>query len=445
MMKIQVKTGVVAVASPVESGGQRAEELIDSIAASIGMHGVEVVKAEKVVWNIADAIAVCKQMKAEGVDSLVMIDVTWVMDSLKYIFVNELKLPILFWAVPYTETFSIGCIQHFGSILTAQGIPYDYVYGLGNDKTAVEKTVKFAKACSIIKKVNKMRIALLGPRQTWRVAGPQDMTNEEWEFSRTFGVTLVHVEMDEVTEMADAISDQEAEKTWKVLEKRTGRSLLTDEAMLYMVKVYMAVKAMIARYDLDAVAAECYPQFGGLMNITSSWLADEGIIVDTEGDISHTMVMYILNLCAGGGATALGEVGSYEGDIMQVAHEGSTAHSLAENLNKVQLSPSGEKGCFVGLPLKPMEQVTVASMAGSAGSYKLLVASGSTKAATEEEWVDGGSKLLVKLSLNAPADQVIQTLMANGMDHHLLIKEGDHTELLQIICKHMKINAVAVK
>ena len=88
---------------------------------------------------------------------------------------------------------------------------------------------------------------------------------------------------------------------------------------------------------------------------------DEGIIVDTEGDIGHTLVMYMLNLAANGGACALGEVGSIDTDnnILSIAHEGSTAHSLAESIDKVQISPSGDKGSFVGLPLKSMETVTV--------------------------------------------------------------------------------------
>ena len=83
-----------------------------------------------------------------------------------------------------------------------------------------------------------------------------------------------------------------------------------EETMLHMTKVYMAVKETVKRYSLDALAAECYPFYSGQMNLPSSWLADEGIIVDTEGDVGHTMVMYMLNLAAKGGATALGEVGS---------------------------------------------------------------------------------------------------------------------------------------
>ena len=387
---------------------------------------------------------VCAQFKKEDLDALVIVEVTWIMDSMQYIFINELNLPTVFWAVPYTETFSIGCVQHFGAILKAQGIEYEYVYGLWDNKEAVEKVKAVAEAGQIIKAIKGMRLALVGPRQTWRVAGPQDMSNEEWEFSRKFGVTLIHIEMAEIISLAESFSDKEAEAALKCLSKRTGIIKADDVAMRYMAKIYMATKEISKNYALDAIAAECYPMFSGLMNLTSSWLADEGFIVDTEGDIGHTMVMYMLNRAAKGGACALGEVGSMddENQILALAHEGSTAHSLAENINKVQISQSGEKGTFVGVPVKPMEQVTISSIAGAGGKYKLLVEQADVVQATHEEWVQGGEKLLVKLHVRDKASLVVDRLMEKGMDHHLVVKEGNHVQSMTMVCKFLGIEAV---
>lgn len=194
------------------------------------------------------------------------------------------------------------------------------------------------------------------------------------------------------------------------------------------------------------MAAECYPMFSGLMNLTSSWLADEGFIVDTEGDIGHTLVMYMLNLAAKGGACALGEVGSMDDEkqILALAHEGSTAHSLAEDISKVQISPSGENGTFVGVPLKPMEEVTVASIVGNRGTYKLLVENADVAAATHEEWVEGGEKLLVKLHVPEKASETVDKLMGIGMDHHLIVKEGDWTQVMSAICKYLDVEKVTI-
>ena len=438
------RIGLAGVTCEFESGGQRADELLDGIQKALEKQNVDVVRAEKTAWDAADAIDICKQFKNEELDALAIVEVTWIMDSMRYIFINELNLPTVFWAVPYTETFSIGCVQHFGSILKAQGMDYEYVYGLPDDEKIVKKVKDVAQAGQIIKAVKGMRLALVGPRQTWRVAGSQDMSMEEWEFSRKFGVTLVHVEMSEITDKAEKISDETARKQLASLSERTGKTLADEETMLHMAKVYMATKEVVKRYSLDALAAECYPMYSGLMNLTSSWLADEGIIVDTEGDIGHTVVMYMLNLAAQGGACALGEIGSIddENNILSLAHEGSTAHSLAEDIAHVQISPSGDKGSFVGLPLRKMDEVTVCSIVGGKGQYRLLLENADVVAATHEEWVEGGEKLLVKLHVNQKASQVVDNLMNKGMDHHFVVKEGNYADVMGEVCKFMQIDKV---
>ena len=57
-------------------------------------------------------------------------------------------------------------------------------------------------------------------------------------------------------------------------------------------------------------------------------------MVDTEGDIGHTMVMHMLNLISKGGACALGEVGSIDDmeNILALAHEGEYRTFLLQKI-----------------------------------------------------------------------------------------------------------------
>lgn len=440
--------GLVGLVSPVESGGQRYDELMDSAAKAMKEAGIDVVVANCCVLNPTDALNVCDQFKKEGIESLAVMDITWVGDSLKYLFTHELQVPTVFWAVPYPETFSIGCIQNYGSVLKNSKIHFEYVYGLADDKALIQKVKNVARAGQIIKKVSSMRLALVGPRQTWRVAGPQDMTTEEWEFSNTFGPTIIHYEMEEITDAAEKICDAEAKKALEDLKDRTGTVKVSEECMIWMAKVYLATKAMIQKTGMNAIAAECYPLYGGLMNQTSSWLADEGIIVDTEGDIGHTVLQYILNLAAEGGACALGEIGAFddENDYMTICHEGSSAASLAESLDKVVTNPSGDMGSFIGVPLKAMDKVTFSDIQGSAGDYQVLVATGKTLPVSHEEWVDGGEKLVVKLRADGvKAGSVVDQMIQAGLHHHVVIKEGDYTDILKIVCDFMGMKKVVLK
>ena len=355
-----IKIGLVAVASPVESGGERGDDLLARAEKAIKAAGMDVVVYPDLIWDAAAAIDACNKLKAEKINSLVIMDITWVIDSMKYIFTTQLQVPTMYWAVPYTETFSIGCIQHYGSILKAMGYTYDYVYGLPEDQEVIDGIRSYAKVGAAADNARNMIIGLAGPRQTWRVAGPQDMSKEEWDFTLKTGVTFVHIEMEEITDIADKIADADAKKTLDELMKRSGKAVASEEALLYNAKVYMATKEIIAKYHLTSLAAECYPNYGGLMNLIASWMADEGFYLDTEGDLGHTFIINTLNQLAGGGVVALGEAGSIdeERNIVPIAHEGSTPMSLS-GLDRAQINPSGELGAFIGTPHKEIGRAHV--------------------------------------------------------------------------------------
>ena len=440
--------GLVGLCSPVESGGQRYDELMAAASKALEAAGVEVVVGKKSVWGPEDAIQVIDQFKEAKIDALAVMDVTWVCDSLKYLFVQELPVPVVFWAVPYPETFSIGCIQNFGSILKIQNIHFEYVYGLADDPAVIAKVVEVAKAGQIVKRAKSMRIALVGPRQTWRVAGPQDMTTEEWDFSRKLGPTIIHLEMEDITDEAKKISDEKAEEILKGLADKTGEVKCTHEVMLWMAKVYQASKDKIDSMGLDAFAAECYPNYGGLMNQTASWLSEEGYVVDTEGDIAHVFTQFILNEAAGSGACALGEVGAYNDadGYLTICHEGSTAPSLADGLDKVVTNPSGDTGSFIGVPVKAMDEVTFCDMQGVDGKYRLMIANGSTLPVSHDEWVAAGEKLVAKLKVDGVApSEIVAQMIEHGMHHHFILKEGNQKELAELVCKYMDIEVINLK
>ena len=82
----QPRVGLVGVTCKYESGGQRAEELLSGIKDALKKKNLDVVCAEKVAWDSADAIDVCKQFKKENLDALVIVEVTWTLDSMQYLF-----------------------------------------------------------------------------------------------------------------------------------------------------------------------------------------------------------------------------------------------------------------------------------------------------------------------------------------------------------------------
>lgn len=440
----KARLGIVAVASQDESGGQRAPELIAALEKQMKQKGVEVICAKKVVWNPADALEVCQDLKSEGIDCVAVLHATWVLDSLTYLLVNKLQVPVALWAVPYTETFSFACVHHMGAVLKARGVAYQYIYGLPGDEEAGEKLRIAAEGARLCRLASKMNIALMGPRQTWRVAGPQDMSHEEWDFSQTLGTTVVHLEMDAVLSKVAGLSDEDGEQVLEQLAHRTGKAMCPKSDMLFAAKVYASMKEVMKENSLDAVAAECYPNYDGITNLAASWLSDEGVVIETEGDIAHVMVKELLNCCRGDGVTMLGEVGSFdkEENTMMLSHGGSCGHYTADSVSKVEIYHSGETGTYVGTPVKAMPVVTVSNMVGKNGSYKMLISKARTLAVTDEEWDKAGRRLALKLGFDRDVAQVLDDMLSQGLDHHLVIRQGDFTAQLEQFCDFAGIEKV---
>lgn len=439
---LKAKVALVAVASHFESGGERAEGMIKEAHQVLGKSGLSVEVARKTVWDPADALEVIDQFQKSDPDLLIIIHASWVQDSLQYLFVNKLRCPMVLWAVPYTETFSIGCVQHFGSILWDNGINYKLVYGLPDEREVIAEVKRQAAVAKIYNDLVKANVALIGPRQTWRVAGPQDMTVEEWDLSMELGTTIVHIEMDELLQLAEAQKTEEAARFLKGMreKKKLGESKVEEDRLIYASKVYLGVRQLLERYRLDAAAAECYPQYGGVANLPSSWLADEGIVLDTEGDIGHTLLAMAMHWMSDG-PVALGEVGSMDTkeNCLCLAHEGSSAHSLAKDVTHVRILPGGEKGTLVGFPFQAMPEVTVANICGRAGCYRIFMGLVESLPISEQEWVSGGSKFMAKLRFGTDARTVMEKMLEQGADHHLLLARGNLLSDLGALCDLLKV------
>lgn len=80
----QPRIGIVGVTCEFESGGQRAEALVDSIGTALEKKNVAVVYAEKVAWDSADAVNICRQFKQEELDALVIVEQhgSWILCSI---------------------------------------------------------------------------------------------------------------------------------------------------------------------------------------------------------------------------------------------------------------------------------------------------------------------------------------------------------------------------
>lgn len=293
---LKPKIALITVASKFESGGERGKDITSSAQSVLEGIGLEIITPGFIVWSSEDAQKSVSFLKEQKIDLLLILHCTWVADSIQFQLVKGLGIPVMLWGLPYPETYSFATVQHFNSVLVNNETYSSWVLGLPDEVRVQEKIKQTAISACLARKFRPVNIGLVGPRPTWRAAGPQDMVYDEWDLANELELNVIHIEMDEFKEKISQFDDSAASELIDTIKsaERMGNLKIEEDRVIHSAKVYLATKEMFNDYNLAGMTVECYPYFGGMVNLASSWLADEGYVLDPEGDISHTMLECLL-------------------------------------------------------------------------------------------------------------------------------------------------------
>ncbi len=142
---------------------------------------------------------------------LVIVHCSWVEDSLQFQLQRAVGSPVFLWSRPEPETYAFAAVKHFASVAQRTGISYRWDQGEVDTDRFVERVTAFAKAAAVARRFRNGRAGLFTPRTAWRIAGPMDMSLDEWDLGLELGVTLLHLEIDEVIAEANKETDQDAQ------------------------------------------------------------------------------------------------------------------------------------------------------------------------------------------------------------------------------------------
>jgi len=423
------------IANRFECGGERFDALLKSTKLLFKNSEVELLEAPSMVWDMADAVKACSYFKTKSPDLLILIHASWVQDSVQYLFTNSLRLPTVLLAVPFLETFSLACVQHYSAQLTRRGIPCLSICTDLNRKDHRGKVERFAHAARIARKLRNTNCGMIGNRQTWRIAAAQDMTGEEWDFSENFGPTIVHIDTDELLALAKKQSQTAISAVATKVKSMGLVNMLENGRLDFCSSVYLAVKELKDRYELSFAAAQCYPNNGGIANLASALLADENFVLDTEGDIGHATLLYMCSLIDEK-PSCLSEIGAVCGEgHFYLEHEGSTALSLADAVKTATLRDCGD-GSMLGFRLKPNMEATALSMGETDHGYMITALEGSTVEARKSDWDTLNGRFLGAFKpRDFAAEKAHDEMIQRGVDHHFVLKPGLHGETFKYLCQ----------
>ncbi len=430
------KVALIVVASPVESGGERGEDLLRQATRNLRDGGLEVIGPTDIVWGKVDATGAIDALRAQDPDLLVIVHASWVVDTLQFQLIRELNRPVMLWAVPHAETFALASVKHFASVAHHNGLLYRWGQGALSGPDFRDRVAAVAQASAVARQLRRARVGLITPRATWRTTGLMDMTYDDWDLGEQLGITLQHLDFDELIAIAEKKSDADAHGE---IERHPGYGWVEagDARMVFSAKVYLAIKDLAAEYGLRTIAAACYPKQFGLVNLGSAWLADEGFYLDPEGDVGSAIVASTLMALQPGPVTlAEPALIPEDRDTLILRHEGSSPASLAAAPSQVHVIDLGDAtGTLIEFGLRKIETLTAASLCGRKGDYQLWAGRLTSLGMEPEEWSRVGRGFLAEVSAEGGGRRLIDRMFSTGQAHHMLLQEGDATRQLADIAE----------
>jgi len=200
--------------------------------------------------------------------------------------------------------------------------------------------------------------------------------------------------------------------------------------------VYHALKEIATENKLDGLAVRCWPEFftelgcaacGAMSMLSDGFGQETPVPCSCEADINGTLTQLILQWLSDAPAFGTDMVGvDTDKDRVALWHCGLAPLSMAD----VNHQPHGGIHSNRRLPLVmdfPLKagQVTLARLSQATGSLRLVLGRGEMLAEPKPFSGTAGT-----LKLECSADEFLNLLIKEGLEHHISLTYGDYFEAL---------------
>ncbi|MEA4934223.1 MAG: hypothetical protein VB071_11705, partial [Lawsonibacter sp.] len=218
------------------------------------------------------------------------------------------------------------------------------------------------------------------------------------QWMKLFGVDIEQIDQLQIVTEAEKIPADEAARYAAWVKANYGKlqyeeGKFSETHLDKMVRSYLAVKRLTARYGLDFTGIKCQPEMSNgyvLQCLTVQLLNDpydadgtkNPFVCSCEADCDGALTMQMLHLLSGGKPTALQDIYYYDAGKLVLANCGASASWFAkhaadpdENLREVHLIPHGfgeAGGAATQFTFAPGEY-TYARLFRKDGVYKLAI------------------------------------------------------------------------
>lgn len=302
------------------------------------------------------------------------------------------------------------------SYLNRRDIKAKIIHGSPEEMTAEIK--KLAAYKKVKTELAAARLGVIGKPSDWLIGSgvDYDLAGAHW------GTEFIDLELAELYQILEGIDSKEAEKIAANFAAEAAEIVEADQAELTKAaRIYLALKELIADYELDALTLRCFDIVKKLNTtgcLALALLNNEGLIAGCEGDLPALFTMFLAYKLTGKIPFMANPAA-----IDKQKEEILFAHcTVATGISEEYIIRSHfETGIGVGIQgLMKKGPVTVFKIGGS-GLEEYFVAEGEITANLDSP---NACRTQLKISLPQSSDYFFNDSIGN---HHLIIP-GYHAE-----------------
>ena len=417
-----------------------AQDMTDQVYTRLVQAGYKLIGSQVLVMD-ADAVADAAQLLSEKPpDLLLVLQASFADSTMVMRLMSMVEAPLLMWALPEERTGGRLRLNSFcginlaGHALLRAGYTYDYVYAAPDSTSALGKLHTLATASSIRRRLRTARIGRVGENPD----GFETCLVNYDTLQGKFGLEIEQIQLDDVFSNARAVDQSSVNSVVaRVSEQVTGVDQLEPVATQKTFRAYLALSEMTDSLKLDGMAVRCWPEFFTDFGCSAcgamSLLSDEMKPCSCEADVNGTITQLILQWISDEPAFGSDLVSfDLEDDLAILWHCGLAPLSMADpDVQPEGTIHSNRKMPFLmQFPLKP-GRVTLARLSESGGVFRLVVGGGEmVKAPVSFSGTSG------TLRFDSGASTVMDTIMREGLEHHMALTYGDYVDTL-VTLAHM--------
>ena len=325
------------------------------------------------------------------------------------------------------------------NVMSAFGLPFEYIFGAPQDEETKEKISSTVKAAKLKKALKELNILQVGHTpQGFGFGRALDM-----EMMTTFGANLLSIEARELIDAAKSYTDEEVEEYLKDAKNRiVDLDKIDQKNVKDFARLYKSYSEYVKKNNIGALSSRCWPDFFtafgtpvcSVLAILNDLNVPSSCEADTYGALSMFMGQFLTQK-----PTFFGDPVSMDKNENTVTfwHCGTAACSLARkdtgakagvHCNR-KIGPTLEFGC------KAEKNVTIFRVGKRAdGSFRVFLATGE---ALDKPQQFLGTSIVIKT--NTSAKDLVNNSVLNGWEPHFVVAMGDIAGELEALCHMLKI------